>query len=155
MMKVSRDNEYYMRKQRVKGEHKQMSSKIKDLESKMNDSKLNQTQSSAAKDGGESSKQDIEAQYDLLLKTKKQLEYDLQETRKEMNRKIEAEDQVFHEINRYAIIVQSEREKSKIQLKKNEIKLAHENRSEKILDEEIFKILGKRLTMSDLEKKYA
>ena len=61
---------------------------------------------------------------------------------------------MFNEINQYAIAIKQERDRKKLELRKMTMKMELEREAEKKLDAELEKILGRAVTMEDLEALY-
>ena len=57
-------------------------------------------------------------------------------------------------MNQYAIAVKQDRDRKKLELKKMEVKLQMQRDSEAKLDKELEAILGRAVTMEDLEALY-
>lgn len=65
-----------------------------------------------------------------------------------------AADQLFGEVNQYAIAVKQDRDRKKLELKKMTVRLELQRAAEEKLDKELEKILGRAVTMEDLEALY-
>ena len=61
---------------------------------------------------------------------------------------------MYHEINRYAVEVKHKRDQQKLKLKRMEAKLVLEQELEAKLDKELEQILGRAVSMADLEALY-
>ena len=62
--------------------------------------------------------------------------------------------QLFNEVNQYAIAVKRDRDRKKLELKKMTVKLELQREAEKKLDKELEAILGRAISMEDLEALY-
>ncbi len=65
-----------------------------------------------------------------------------------------AADQLYNEVNHYAIAVKQDRDRKKLELKKMTIRLEMQREAEKKLDKELEAILGRAISMEDLEALY-
>ena len=103
---------------------------------------------------GPQTRGEIEAEYEQLQKTKIEIENEYQYAKREHKRQLEGADQMYHEINQYAIETKRERDRKRIQLKKLEADLVVMKKTEENLDAQLEKILGYAVDMSRLEWLY-
>lgn len=97
---------------------------------------------------------DVEAEYEMLMKTKKDIEIEQGYLEADHRKELMAQDQLFNELNQYSIAVKRDRDRKKLELKKMTYKLEHQRAAEAKLDKELEAILGRAITMEDLEALY-
>ena len=136
-----------------------MVEKIKELEQQVKNSREQNeedrmTFDEKMKSGSLQTQADVEAEYEMLMKTKKDIEIEQGYLEDEHKKELLAQDQLFNEVNQYAIAVKRDRDRKKLEIKKMTIKLELQREAEKKLDKELEAILGRAISMEDLEALY-
>lgn len=90
----------------------------------------------------------------MLLKSKREIEIEQGYLEENHKKELLSADQMFNEINHYAIAIKQDRDRKRLQLRKMNMKLELERAAEKKLDKELEAILGRAITMADLEALY-
>ncbi len=90
----------------------------------------------------------------MLEKSKREIEIEQGYLEEKHKKELLAADQMYNEINQYAIAIKLDRDRKKMQLKKMEIRLKLEQEAESKLDRELEAILGRAVTVEDLEALY-
>ena len=158
VMRTARNQAEFFKKKQVQQEQKVMADKIKDLQDQVKNSRERTEEERLTFDekmkGGFQTKADVEAEYEMLEKSKREIEIEQSYLEENHKRELLVADQMFNEINQYAIAVKLDRDRKRMELKKMTIRLELEQEAEKKLDAELEVILGRAVTMEDLEALY-
>ena len=135
-----------------------MADKIKELQDQVKNSRQRTEEERLTFDekmrSGMQTQADVDSEYDMLMKTKKDIEIENGYLQEKHQKELMAQDQLFSEVSRYGIAVKQDRDRKKIELRKLKIKLEMQREAEKKLDKELEAILGRAVTMEDLEALY-
>ena len=135
-----------------------MADKIKSLQEQVTNSRERTEEERETFDekmkSGLQTQADVEAEYEQLVKTKRNLEIEQGYLEQNHRKELLAADQLFGEVNQYAIAVKQDRDRKKLELKKMTVRLELQRAAEEKLDKELEKILGRAVTMEDLEALY-
>ena len=119
VMRAARGKEMYARKKQVEGEQKVLADKILELERQVKDSRWRQEEDRANEAdekmrSGLQTRADLEAEYELLMKTKKEIEIEYAYRQEYHQKELFTADQLHTEINRYAVQVKQDRDRQKL-----------------------------------------
>lgn len=90
----------------------------------------------------------------MLTKSKREIEIEQGYLEEEHRKELMAQDQLHNETNQRAIAVKQDRDRKKLELKKMTVRLEMQRAAEQKLDKELEAILGRAVTMEDLEALY-
>ena len=107
VMRAARGREMFAKKKQVEQEQKALTDKILNLERQVKDSRYRQDEERKNFDekmrSGLQTRTDIEAEYEILMKTKKEIEIEYAYQQQNHKKELFTQDQLYNEINRYAV----------------------------------------------------
>lgn len=156
VLKRTKGKDMFFRKKQVENESKEAAQKLKDLETKVGQSKFREAESMSVfaqnwKDTGLQTAADIEDEYNRLLKSKEEMTIRYSEQKESQKQALIELDGRYNSVLRQTEDVRIKREINKVKLSKMQLHLDYEREREKQLDAEIAKVLGRAVTMEDLE----
>ena len=127
VMRSTRNQAEFFKKKQVLQEQKAMADKLKELQDSLKNSRERTEEERLTFDekmkSGLQTKADIEAEFEMLEKSKREIEIEQGYLEEKHKKELIAADQMYHEINQYAIAIKLDRDRKKMELKKMEIRL--------------------------------
>jgi chromosome segregation ATPase len=159
VIKKTKGKDMFFRKKKLENETKTAAEKLKELEVKVNLNKNRDAESITMfaqnwKTGGLETAADIEAELEQLTKQKEELTIDYHERQQGYKTSLFTLDQRYNDIIKQSEDVRIRRELKRVTLDRVKAQLQNERDLEAKLDAELEKILGRAVTMADLELLY-
>jgi len=159
VIKKTKGKDMFFRKKKLENETKTAAEKLKELEVKVNQNKNRDAESITMfaqnwKTGGLETAADIEAELEQLTKQKEELTIDYHERQQGYKTSLFTLDQRYNDIIKQSEDVRIRRELKRVTLDRVKAQLQNERDLEAKLDAELEKILGRAVTMADLELLY-